>query len=68
MILGREYDSLQDVAQFDARFVAPTSAPDVVVSTAFDLLGGRDPQPWCGPMLGVLPQPKPRRPAMECFH
>jgi len=68
MILGREYDALDDVRQFDALFVAPSTTPDVVVSTAFDLLGGRQPQPWTTSMLGVLPQTKPRRAGTECFH
>jgi CheY-like chemotaxis protein len=68
MVLGREYDCLKDIEPFGARFVAPSTAPDLVVSAAFDLLGGRPPQPWCAPMLGVLPQPKVRRRAIECFH
>ena len=68
MILGREYDSLQDVEQFNARFVAPSTTPDAMVSTAFDLLGGRQPQPWTASMLGVLPQPKPSGAGAECFH
>ena len=68
IVLGREYDCRKDVEQFDARFVAPSSAPDAVVSTAFDLLAGRPPQPWCSSILGVMPQPKPRRPVVECYH
>jgi CheY-like chemotaxis protein len=68
MVLGREYDSLKDIEPFNARFVPPSTSPDAVVSTAFDLLGGRQPQPWTAPMLGVVPQSKPRRAGLECFH
>lgn len=68
MVLGRDYDCRTDVEQLNARFIAPATSPDAVASTAFDLLGGRPPQPWTAPMLGVLLQPKVRRAPVECYH
>jgi DNA-binding NtrC family response regulator len=68
LILGREQDCRQDAEQFDAKYLEASAAPGEVISTAFDLLGGRDPQPVQVPPVGLLPKPKPRRTHAEQMH